>query len=588
MFIIFHPLLFFSFLWPIMTKRKNVAQILIDTLVNAGVKRCYGIVGDTLNLVTDAIANSTIEWVHVRHEEVGAFAAGADAFITGTLTACAGSCGPGSLHFINGIYEAHRNGASVIFIASQLPTSNLGTAFPQEVNLVELYRNCSVFCQQIDNANNATRVFSEAVQTAINKRGVAVVVLPSDILKSDIDNAIPQTIWHPQPILKPNYDEMQQLVTLINTGKKIGIYAGVGCRYAHDELIQLARILKAPIAYTARVKDAIEYENPYHVGMNGIFGTKAGVGMIQECDTLLLLGCGFAWSEFYPNKAMIIQIDLDATQLGLRHPIGLGLVGDIKATLQALLPLLTERYDLEFLNHYTQMFQKETEKLDRKAIAESGKSIHPQYLVELIDEYATENALFTADTGTAMVWACRHIHTNGKRRLLCSLKHASMANAMPQAIGLQKAYPERQVIALCGDGGLTMLLGDLFTIIQEKLPIKIFVVNNGSLNFVELEQKQAGMLNRYTNLQNGDFAMMAQSIGFFARNVDTVGELEDEVKHCLNHDGAALLNVYTNPNELIIPPTTSVEDVKNFTLYGIKAILGGRSKEVIKMIKDNL
>ncbi|WP_392565925.1 thiamine pyrophosphate-binding protein [Utexia brackfieldae] len=571
-----------------MSKNKKVADILVEVLTNAGVKNCYGIVGDTLNFVSEAIYQSDINWVHMRHEEAGAFAAGAEAFVTDRLTACAGSCGPGSLHFINGLYEAQRNNAPVILIASQLASSSLGTNFPQEVDFLDVYKNCSVFCQQLNNPLEARRVFTQAAQAALNKRGVAVVILPADMSKAEIADDHVYPIWAPKPILRPNDDEIAQIIELIAAGKKIGIYAGIGCKDAHDELIELAKLLNAPIAHTSRAKDFVEYNNPFNVGMTGMFGTKAGFEMIKHCDTLLLLGCGFAWSQFYPDKATIIQIDHDAMQLGLRHPIDFGAVGDIKATLKALLPKLTPRTDTTFLDKYVELHQKVTIKLDKKAIADPKKPIHPQYLIDLIDTYASAQALFTADVGSAMVWACRHLKTNGQRRLLISLKHGTMANAMPQALGLQKAFADRQVIAMSGDGGLTMLLGDLLTAVQEKLPIKIFVLNNGSLNFVELEQKGEGLVNRYTDLHNGNLAMMAQAMGFFAKNISDSDELEEAVKACLHHDGPALLNVYTSPNELIMPPTITMDNVASMTLYSAKAILEGKSQDVMSLIKDNL
>jgi pyruvate dehydrogenase (quinone) len=568
--------------------QKKVAEILIDVLTQAGVTHCYGIVGDTLNAVTNAIYHSEIEWIHVRHEEAGALAAGAEAFITDKLTACAGSCGPGSLHFINGIYEAQRNNAPVILIASQLVSSNLGTDFPQEVDFLALYQSIAVYCQQVNDPKDARRIFTQAAQTALNKRGVAVVILPADISQAEVNDDAHYQVWRPNPVLMPNEDELQQIVEKLNESEKIGIYAGMGCQYAHDELIQLAGLLKAPIAHTSRVKDRIEYDNPYNVGLNGMFGTKAGVNMIKECDTLLLLGCGFAWSEFYPQEATIIQVDNDATKLGLRHPINLGVVGDVKATIQALLPKLSARNDTQFLDKYVDLYRQMIKKLDKKAIMESPQSIHPQYLVELIDHYAANNAMFTADVGSAMVWACRHLHTNGRRRLLISLKHATMANAMPQALGLKKAFPNSQVIAIAGDGGITMLLGDLLTVVQENLPIKIFVLNNGSLNFVEQEQKSEGLVNRYTDLQNGDLAMIAQGMGFHAQSVREAHLLEQAVQDCLNYNGPSLLNVYINPNELIIPPKIGIDNVKNMALYGARAILEGKGKEVVNMFKDNL
>lgn len=570
-----------------MTTKKRVADILIDVLSEAGAKHCYGVVGDTLNYVTEAIHNSDMEWIHVRHEEAGAFAAGAEAFVSDRLTVCAGSCGPGSLHFINGIYEAQRNGAPVVLIASQLATDTLGSDFPQEVDFVSVYKSCSVFCQQLINPKNARRVFTEAAQAAINQRGVAVIILPVDVSKAEIEDVVTYQPQQSQSSLSPNLNELKQLAILLEKGSNIGIYAGIGCRYAHDELIQLAEILKAPIAHTSRAKDFIEYDNPYNVGMTGMFGTKGGFDMIKSCDTLLLLGCGFAWSQFYPDNATVIQVDHDATRIGLRHPVNFGLVADVKSTLQALIPLLMPRQDTLFLDKYVELYRKAVAKLDKKLVASSDSLIHPQYLVDLLDRYASEDAIFTADVGSAMVWLSRHIHVNGKRRTLSSLKHGSMANAMPQALGLQKAYPTRQVISISGDGGLSMLLGDLLTAVQEKLPIKIAVLNNRSLNFVELEQKGEGLVERYTDLSNPDLAKLAESIGFYGRKVTNADELEHAVQEFLAHNGPALLDVHTSSNELIMPPAIGIDEVKGMALYSAKATLEGKGHDFIDLIKDN-
>lgn len=570
-----------------MTQLKRVSDILVDVLEHAGVKHCYGIVGDTLNFVTESIYQSSIQWIHMRHEEAGAFAAGAEAFVTDQLTACAGSCGPGSLHFINGLFESHRNNAPVVLIASQLASESLGTGFPQEVDVVSLYKECSVFCQQVNDPLQARRIFTQAVQAAVNKKGVAVIVLPVDVSKAEVEDHSHIRVWNPQPVIRPNDQELNQIAQLIGQGQKIGIYAGIGCKYAHDELVQLAEVLKAPIAHTSRAKDFVEYQNPYNVGMTGMFGNKGAFDMIKSCDTLLLLGCGFAWSQFYPEHAKIIQIDHDVTQLGLRYPIEFGAVGDIKETIKALLPLLQTRHDRAFLDQHVNLYCEAMTKLDARAAIEHTGPIHPQYLVELIDEYATDDAIFTADVGSAMVWMSRHIHVNGRRRTLTSLKHGTMANAMPQALGLQKAFPDRQVISISGDGGLTMLLGDLLTARQENLPIKIFVLNNGALDFVELEQKGEGLINRYTDLHNGDLAMIAKGMGFFTQTVEHGRDLDAAVKACLEFDGPALLNVKTSPNELIVPPTVSAENVKSMALYSAKAVLEGKSSEVFHFLKDN-
>lgn len=568
-------------------KNKRVAQIIVETLQEAGVKHCYGIVGDTLNYVTDAIHTSNIEWIHVRHEEVAAFAAGAEAYITDRLTACAGSCGPGSLHFINGLFEAHRNGAPVILIASQLATHTLGTDFPQEVDFRTIYRACSVFCEQINDPADAKRITTMGAQAALNKHGVAVIILPINISQAEVADSPAIKTYSPAPCIRPNDEELVQIAELIAKGNHIGIYAGLGCKDCHDELIALASKLKAPIAHTSRAKDFVEYDNPYNIGMTGMLGIESGFHMIKNCDTLLILGADFAWPQFYPDQATVIQIDKEAKHLGKRHPINFGAVGDIKTTLQALQPLLTGKQEVSFLNEYQKMYQVATAKLDKKAKATKEGFIRPQFLLQLLDQYANDDAMFTADGGSAMVWLLRHITTNGKRRTLTSLKHGTMANAMPQALGLQKAFPNKQIISISGDGGLTMLLGDLLTAIQEKLPIKVVVLNNASLNFVELEQKVEGLVDNYTDLKNPDFAKLAEVIGFYARKVTQGDELEEAIKEFLSQSGPALLDVYTSPNELVMPPKIEIGQVMGMALYGAKATLDGRGKEVFELLVDN-
>ncbi|MGE9657097.1 thiamine pyrophosphate-dependent enzyme [Snodgrassella alvi] len=570
-----------------MSKTKTVSEILVDVLTEAGVSNCYGIIGDTLNFVGKAIEKSSINWVHIRHEEAAAFAAGAEALITNKLTACAGSCGPGSLHLINGLYESNRNNAPVIVIASQLAATSMGTGFPQEVDFLKVYQDTSVFCQMVNQPEEAQRIFTQAAQAAINKRGVAVVILPSDISKMEVAEK-PIKIWCPQPVIRPNDNEIEELVKAINQGNKITIYAGFGAKDAHDEVIALAEKLKAPVVHTSRAKDSIAWDNPYQVGMTGMFGTKAGYDAIKNCDTLLLLGCSFAWSEYYPEKANIIQIDHEATQLGLRHPINLGLVGDVKTTLQTILPRIQTRNDSSFLEHHTALFAKIMDKFETYATPDDKHPIHPQQLIELIDKYASDDALITADVGTPMLWGARYLTMNGKRRFLTSLKHGTMSNGMPQAYGFQKAFPGRQVISLSGDGGLAMLMGDLLTAKQENLPIKIVVFNNSSLNFVEQEQKGEGLVEVYVDLKNGDFKTIAEGCGFSAQSVSKSSELEAAVKTFLAHEGPALLDVVISDKELIMPPAISYENVKNMVWYGSKAILEGKGKEVIDMIKNNI
>jgi len=567
--------------------KKRVAEIVVETLQAAGVRRCYGIVGDTLNHVTDAIHASDMEWVHMRHEEAGAFAAGAEAYVTGELAACAGSCGPGSLHFINGIYEANRNRAPVVLIASQIATQQLGMDFPQEVDFKSVYARCSVFCQEVLNPEDAQRVTAHACQAALARRGVAVIILPFDISSQMVADEKPYRVHYKKPIVRPDDGQLDAMVELLAKGKKISIFAGAGAQGAHNELIALAEKLKAPIAHTSRAKDFVEYYNPYNMGMTGMLGVKSGYYTVNECDTLLMLGTDFAYPQFYSGKATLIQVDEDGTQLGHRHPVDLGVVGDVRDTVAALLPRLQTRTDRAFLDSCLKQRRETLDILAKEEKATDGDLIHPQYLVSLLNRYADEDAMVTADVGSAMVWLLRHFHGNGKRRTLTSLLHGTMANAMPQALGLKKAFPERQVISLSGDGGLSMLLGDMLTAVQENLPIKIVVINNSSLNFVELEQKVDGLVDNYTDLHNPDFARMAVAMGYQGWTVTKPQQLEQAVKDFLAHQGPALLDVKTNAYELVMPPKILASQVAGTAVYGVKAILEGRFKQVKNLLVDN-
>jgi pyruvate dehydrogenase (quinone) len=567
--------------------RKKVADIIVETLQDAGVKRCYGIAGDTLNHVTDAIRRSKIDWIHMRHEEAGAMAAGADALLSGELAACAGACGPGSLHFVNGLFEAHRNRAPVVLIATQVATAELGMDFPQEVDLKAIYATCSHFCQPIHSPAQARRVVALAAQAALNRRGVAVVIVPGDVAATEVDEGLPFRPHRPQPVLRPSDAELDAIAERLNAGRRIVLYCGSGCEGAGREVVALADRLKAPVAHTSRAKDFIEPDNPYDMGMTGILGVESGFRAIDACDTLLLLGADFAWSQFYPNEAELIQVDSDATHLGRRHPVDLGVVGDVGATLEALLPRLEPREESAFLRNSLKHREHTLAQLAAQEHPGKDGLIHPQYLTRLIDTHAAEDAAFTADGGSPMVWLLRHVRSNGRRRTLTSLVHGTMANAMPSALGIQKAFPGRQVIALCGDGGLAMLLGDLLTAIQEKLPIKVVVYDNGSLGFVEMEQKVEGLLDSYTDLLNPDFAKVAEAIGFHARRVERAGELEDAVRDLLAQPGPALLDVKVNRYELVMPPKVEPGQVLHTALYSAKAVLAGRGRDVEELLRSN-
>ena len=566
---------------------KPVAEIIVETLAEAGVRHCYGIVGDTLNRIALEIEKSEIEWVHMRHEEAGAFAAQAESLSTGKLTAIAGSCGPGSLHFINGVFEANRNRAPVILIASQVTREELGFDFIQEVDLKQVYQGCSVYCEMILTPDQARRKTIAACQAAINKRGVSVLVVPVDVSHADSHDQTPFTLHAPTPVVRPSDSDLADIAALLNTGGKITIYGGSGCEGAMAEILQVADRLKCPIAHTSRGKQFIEPGNPYNIGMTGIIGSEAGYHAILECDTLLLLGADFAWRQFYPKSARIIQVDIDPTHLGRRHPVHLGVVGDIKSTMTALLPLLQEHSDSSFRDGYVRKHAQDIQATRDKAVPGRDGSIPGTYVTKLINQYADDDTLFASDDGTPTVWAYRLLDMNGKRQLFSSLLHGTMANAMPSALGLQKSHPGRQVICMCGDGGIAMLFGDLMTTIQENLPIKIAVYDNSKLGFVEIEQRAEGMLDLYTDLKNPDFGKVAEAMGLWGRTVDRGEELEEAIQDWLAQPGPALLNVRVQPQQLVMPPYIEASAVVGMALYSARAVLAGRGGDVLELIKEN-
>jgi pyruvate dehydrogenase (quinone) len=523
----------------------------------------------------------------MRHEEAGAMAAGGEALITGRLTACAGTCGPGSLHFINGLFEAHRNRAPVVLIATQVATSEMGMDFPQEVDLKPIYDTCSHFCAYIHSPAQARRVTALAAQAALNKRGAAVIIVPGDISQMEVEEGLAFRPHQPQPVLRPSDAELDEIAALINAGNRVTLYCGSGCEGAEQQIVALAEKIKAPVAHTSRAKDFIEPYNPYNMGMTGILGVESGFRALDACDTLLLLGADFAWSQFYPNEATLIQIDSDATHLGRRHPVDIGVVGHIKDTIEALLPRLHPREEHAFLRNSLKHRQATLQQIANEERAGSDGLIHPQYLTKLIDRHADGDAIFTADGGSPMVWLLRHIISNGKRRTLTSLVHGTMANAMPEALGIKKALPDRQVISLSGDGGISMLLGDLLTAVQENIPIKVIVYNNSSLGFVEMEQKVEGLLDAFTELKNPDFARLAEAIGFYGRRVDDAATLNEAVRDVLSQPGPALLDVKVNRYELVMPPKVEAGQVLHTALYSAKAIIAGRGKEVEELVRIN-
>lgn len=567
----------------------TVAENIVRTLRANHVDRVYGIPGDSLNGFTDALRkDGTIRWLHVRHEESAAFAAAADAAITGELAVVAGSCGPGNLHLINGLFDAQRSRVPVLAIAAHIPTSEIGTGYFQETHPQELFRECSVYVEYVADPVQMPRMLEIAMRTAIEERGVAVLVIPGEVALADIKDDRATVIERAHPVIVPDSAELEKAAQLLNAAKNVTILAGAGVEGAHDEVVALADRLGAPIVHALRGKEFIEYDNPFDVGMTGLLGFASGYRAMESADALLVLGSDFPYPQFYPDDATTIQIDIRGSQLGKRHPLDLGLVGDVKATTEALTPRIAEKTDRSHVDDAVAHYRKTRAKLDELAVpSKGGKPIHPQYLARLLDEAASDDAIFTADVGSPTVWAARYLTMNGRRRLIGSFTHGSMANALMHGIGAQTAQPDRQVVALAGDGGLAMMLGELITLTQNKLPVKTIVVNNSSLNFVELEMKAAGFVTYGTDLENPDFAAVAEALGIFARRVERSEDLPDAVAEVLAHDGPALLDVVTERQELSMPPAVTAEQVKGFALYAIRTVMSGRGDELLDLAKAN-
>ena len=566
---------------------KSVANIIVETLVAAGARHCYGIVGDTINHFTDAVRRSDLHWVQVRHEEVGALAAGGEALMTGELAVCAGTCGPGSLHFVNGIFESHRNGAPVLLVASDVAREEVGLDFPQAVDQRKVYEQTSVFCEYISHPSQARRITCLAAQAALNRRGVAVVIVNGDMFTEQDDDQQPWSVHRPTPVTRPADAELDALTAVVNAAKRITIYAGAGARAAHGQVVALARTLNAPVVHTSRAKEFIEPDNPFSVGMTGILGNRAGLESVGDADLLLCLGTDFAWSQFYPDEAQIVQIDTDPTHLGRRTPIHMGLVGDVGATIEALLPRLAPHADDAHLQQAREQWRQDQQDYEDAAQNKDPELIHPQFVTRTLDRLAADDAIFTADGGSPMVWLLRHLSANGRRRFLTSLLHGTMANAYPQALGIAASHPGRQVIALCGDGGMTMLMGDLLTLKQEKLPVKLLIYNNGALGFVEMEQRVEGLLDAFTGLENPNFAALAEACGLRGWRVEHADRLADSMQAWLDADGPAILDVLVNRMELVMPPKVEVGHVASTALFGVKAVLDGRVDEVVSLLRDN-
>lgn len=568
----------------------KVAELLVKVLDQAGVQRVYGVSGDSLNGITDSIrAKPNLQWVHVRHEETAAFAAGAEAHLTGNLAVCAGSCGPGNLHLINGLYDCQRSRVPVLAIAAQIPSQEIGSRYFQETDPKHLFAQCSHYCELVSRPEQMPRVLEIAIQTALTQRGVAVVALPGDVALQDaVEDERRLRLPVSQPTVSPSEDSIDTLAELLNGSKRTTILGGAGCAGAHAELIDLARKLQAPIVHAMRGKEFIEFDNPFDVGMTGLLGFSSGYHAMIDCDVLLMLGTDFPYQQFFPRDAAIVQIDVRGEQLGRRAKLDYGLIGDIKTTLSSLLPKLKQNQDDEHLNQALEHYRKARRGLDELATPGSGKPIHPQYATRVLDQLASEDAIFTCDVGTPTIWAARYLTMNGKRRLLGSFNHGSMANALPQAIGAQISNPGRQVISLSGDGGLAMLMGDLLTLKQHDLPVKTIVLKNDSLAFVELEMKAAGLVDFATDLRNPDFTKIAEGAGILGLAAESPEQVEPMIAQALKHDGPALVEVVVSRQELSMPPTITLEQARGFGLFMAKAVLSGRGDEIIDLARVNL
>jgi pyruvate dehydrogenase (quinone) len=568
---------------------RTVAEHLVDTLAQAGVRQVYGVVGDSLNPVTDALRRSTLRWVDVRHEETAAFAAGAEAQLTGNLAVCAGSCGPGNLHLLNGLFDAHRSMAPVLAIAAHIPSSEVGTGYFQETHPDQLFRECSHYCELVSNARQAPRVLRSAIQHAVSKRGVSVVVLPGDVAALEApSDAVAREPVSAVPLVRPADADLARLADLVNRRKKVALFCGIGCAGAHDEVVALADKLKAPVGYSFRGKEWVEYDNPNAVGMSGLLGWGAAYKAMHECDVLLLLGTDFPYESFMPTTPKIAQIDIRAERLGRRCKLDLGLCGDVRDTLQALLPLVEAKADRAFLDAMLEQHQVAQRKLRAYADRVSKRRpIHPEHVAATLDELAGPDAVFTIDTGMCAVWGARYLRAAQGRRILGSFNHGSMANALPQAIGAQTAYPSRQVISLSGDGGLSMLLGELLTIAQYQLPVKVVLFNNHRLGMVQLEQEAAGLPHYGCELKNPNFAALAQAIGLMGVRVEDPTEVRPALERALGSTGPVLVDVVTDPNVLSMPPKATIQQAAGFALAMTKMAFTGELDDVLDTVAAN-
>jgi pyruvate dehydrogenase (quinone) len=569
---------------------RTIADLMAETLSVAGVQRIYGVVGDSLNGFTDSMRRQKkIDWVHMRHEEAAAFAAGAEAHLTGELAVCAGSCGPGNLHLINGLFDCHRSRVPVLAIAAHIPSAEIGGSYFQATHPEQLFAECAHYVELVSNVDQMPRILEKAIRIAIARRGVSVVVIPGDIALMATDAKAASWLAPKAPVVRPSDSDVDALAALLNDGERITMMCGAGCAGAHAQIVELAGALNAPIVHSLRGKEHVEYDNPFDVGMTGLIGFASGYAAMKECDTLLLLGTDFPYRQFYPEGAKVAQVDIRPESLGNRCHLALGVVGHVGATVAALLPKLKKKAERKFLDAALSHYKKAREDLDKLAEGKpGGKIIHPQYVARLLSELATDDAVFTCDVGTQTVWAARYLKMNGKRRLIGSFNHGSMANALLQAIGAQATFPQRQVISMSGDGGFAMMMGDFISLTQLGLPVKVVVLNNGTLGFVELEMKASGFLDTGTELKNPNFAAMAEAMGIKGIRVEDPAQLEGALREALSHDGPALVDVVSARQELVMPPKATLDQALHFGLFMAKAVMDGRAGELIDLARVNL
>jgi hypothetical protein len=570
---------------------RNYAEQLVETLEKQGVEHIYGLVGDSLNPIVDAVRRSSIEWIHVRNEEAAAFAAEADSLTTGKLAVCAASCGPGNTHLIQGLYDANRNGAKVLALASHIPSRQIGSHFFQETHPEQIFQECSGYCEMVMSGEQGGVVLHHAIQSTMAGNGVSVLVIPGDVSTEEVDDDtfVESKISTGRPVVYPDPAEAAALTQAINEAESVAFFVGAGAKNAREQVLELAEKVKAPIGHALGGKMYIQYDNPFDVGMSGLLGYGAAHEATHEADLLILLGTDFPYNDFLP-KGNVAQVDIDGSHIGRRTKISYPVTGDVAATIENILPHVEEKKDRSFLD---KMLKSHYDKLEHVVEAytsnvEKHTPIHPEYIADIIDQEADDDAIFTVDTGMCNVWGARYITPNGKREQIGSFRHGTMANALPQAIGAQQANPGRQVITFSGDGGLSMLMGELLTVKLHQLPVKMFVFNNSSLGMVKLEMLVGGIPEHETDHESVDFSKIAEAAGIKHFRIEDPKQAPKQIKKALAYDGPALIDVVTDPNALSLPPTLTFDQLLGFSKAATRTVFGGGVGSMLSMAKSNL